>query len=394
MNILYVVNADIEKPAFGNAQRTRLVYDALCKLGNVYILDIRERGESWKGRKFLRLLPQTGFKRVVNSIWHRLLIKPWNCLVPVYPFSPRWSTDEYFPNVKFDVVVSRYLFHVGVMALWKIAPRVYVDIDDFPMQVFDTIYASKLGIVKRSIARKVNYYFVRYALHRLSGCWVANPEQYSIVAQECRSLMLKNIPFGAETMRCGTSRARDAAASAEPFVFTVGLMSYPPNYKGIDSFLKNVWPHVCSRIPNVRYKIVGKGAPEDLQVAWSKIPRVDVLGYVEDLSELYRDCIATVVPVSEGGGTCIKTLESLANSRVCISTAFGARGIPKEILAGGKNGIFIYDNPLTFGEVLANLLNNGVERKECECRGKAYIDNNYSSRIFEQNVFDLLASCS
>lgn len=394
MNILYVVNADIENPAFGNAQRTRLIYDALCKLGTVYILDVRPQGESWKGRKFLRLLPQKGFKRLLNAVWDRVVIRSCKkCLVPVYPFPLRWSIEKYFPFVKFDVVVARYLFHAGRMALWKVAPRLYIDIDDHPMQVFDTVYAPKFGLIRKRVSRKLNLLFVNFVLRKTAGCWISNPEQISIVEPMCKCALLKNIPFYVKKSNVSDffCTSRNTTICDETFVFTVGLMRYAPNYRGIDIFLQTIWPEVCKALPHVRYKIVGKGLPEEYRKAWSKIPNVDLLGYVEDLSELYNKCVATVVPVSEGGGTCIKTLESLANSRVCLATPFGARGIPDEILADGRNGIVVYSTSESFVGALKRLMWDKEWRKKCQTMGKAYIDANYSSSQFEQDVFKLFA---
>lgn len=392
MNILYVVDSDIEKPAFGNAQRTRLIYDALNKVGNVYILDVRPQGELWRDRRFLRLLPPKGWKRLVNAIWSRVMIKPWACFVPVYPFPCRWSIDDYFPGVKFDIAIARYLYHVGVMKLWNVAPKLYVDVDDYPMQVFDTVCAPNYNFVRRCISRLMNSLFVRFVLRKTTGCWIANPAQVPIVSRICKCELLRNVPFCVSADGRGEYTAQGASREyKEPFVFTVGLMGYKPNYKGVDVFLTTIWPQVREKLPNIRYKIVGKGLPAEFRVSWSRIPNVDILGYVEDLSELYRDCVATVVPVSEGGGTCIKTLESLANSRVCLSTPFGARGIPDEILDGGRTGIFVYESATGFVDTLARLLHDGEWRRKCEKIGKSYVDANYSIDQFEREVLGVIS---
>lgn len=390
MNILYVVNADIENPASGTEQRTRLIYDVLCTLGNVYILDVRPKGESWRGRKFLRLFPQTGLKRIVNALWSIVVIRPCKkCLVPSYPFALPWSIEECFPGVKFDITVARYLYYVGLLELWNVAPKLYVDIDDYPMQIFETLYAPNYGLIRKFVSRALNKMLVRFVLRKTTGCWIANTEQVSVIAQICRCILLNNIPYLINNDN-NINIQKNAETCKELFIFTVGVMNYAPNYHGVDIFLKNVWLQVNKMLPNVKYKIVGKGIPKELQDSWAKIPNVDILGFVEDLSDLYCDCVATVIPVLEGSGTCIKTLESLSNSRVCISTSFGARGIPDEIIKDGLNGIFIYNSSSEFINILANLINNVEWRKKCEANGKRYIDINYSKKQFESKVMELL----
>ena len=392
MNILYVVTADMERPSFGNEQRTRLIYDALCKLGKVYILDVRPKGESWQGRKFLHLLPQKGWKRFVNAVWRRLLIQPCRvCLVPFYPFPLRWSSEDYFPGVKFDIVIARYLKHVGLMGLWNAAPKLYVDVDDHPLQVFDTVYAPVLGPKRRFFSRLVNAFFIRLVERRLSGCWVANAEQVSMVRTRGKTILLQNIPFGVKGGQGhGPSTNRDVEPSSDKYIFTIGRLNYEPNHLGIDFFLKKVWPTVHRQFPDIKYKIAGARLPKRYQDEWQAIPNVEILGFIDDLDALYSGCIAAVVPIGSGGGTCIKTLEALANSRTCISTPFGARGIPQDILSGGKNGIFVYNDSSEFVDILMRLIKDVAWRRQCEAAGKAYIDANYSPQQFESSVLALL----
>lgn len=392
MNILYVVDADIEHPSFGNEQRTRLIYDALCKVGNVYILDVRARGESWGGRKFLRLAPQKGLKRLANAMWHRIVIRPCKkCIVPIYPFPLRWSIEDYFPGVRFDMVVVTAIEYIGVAALWRIAPRLYADVDDLPMQVFDTVHAPKLGCARRVFARMINKFFFFIVEKKLTGCWVANPEQQAMVKPAGKCKLLLNIPFEIESVdKKSPSKDCNRKSSCDRYLFTVGRLSYAPNHLGIDRFLTTVWPLVHSRFPDLKYKIAGAGLPEEYNEKWSGIPNVEILGYVDRLDDLYSGCLAAIVPISSGGGTCIKTLEALAHSRVCLSTPFGARGIPNEVLAEGQNGIFVYDNPSDFVDILARLMKDQDLRKQREVAGKAYIDANYSPEQFERAVLELI----
>lgn len=386
MNILYIVNDDIENPSAGNSQRSRLVYDALCKIGNVYVLNVKK----------LQLLPQTGIKRVVNAVWQRLVINPCGeCLVPAYPFPLRWSIEKLFPDVRFDVVVARYLFHVGMLSLWHVSPRLYVDIDDHPMQVFETIYGKNFKFAKRMWSRFVNGLFYKFVLKKLAGCWIANPDQVEMVMPYCKCMALENIPF-AQSLNSNPKNyckaARPEHSVKEEFLFTVGLMRYAPNYLGIDSFLNNVWPAVLSKYPELKYKIVGAGVPEKFLKSWSLIKNVEVLGYVDDLSELYNTCVATVVPVTSGSGTCIKTLESMLYSKICISTPFGARGLPADVLIDGRTGVVVYNSAEEFVSAVDRIRTDKCWLKESENAAANFVVKNYSRKKFEDTVIGLIKS--
>ena len=384
MNILYVVDADIRNPSFGNAQRTRLVYDALCKMGNVYVLDVRE----------LRLLPQSGVKKLVNATWQRLVINTCGkCLIPVYPFPLRWSIETLFPGIRFDVVVARYLYHVGILSLWSISSRLYVDVDDHPRQVFETIYNVKYNLIRRIWSRFINGLFCKFVLRKLTGSWISNPNQVEMVRPYCPCRALENVPFTLSDKKNTKSilKAMTVEHSLnEEFVFTVGAMGYPPNYLGVDSFLKNIWPVVRSKYPNLKYKIVGKGIPPQFLETWGEIPNVEALGYVEDISELYRDCMASVVPVQSGGGTCIKTLESMSRSKICLSTPFGARGLPEGILKDGCAGVVVYNSAEEFISALDRIRTDKCWRKKSEIAAANYIEKNFSRGKFEKTVMELI----
>ena len=387
MNILYVVDADIEQPAFGNAQRTRLVYDALCKMGNVCVLDVRK----------LRLTPQTGIKKGVNAIWQRLVINSCGkCLIPVYPFPLRWSIETLFPGIRFDVVVARYLYYVGRLSLWNISPRLYVDIDDHPRQVFETIYSVKYNLIRRIWSRFINGLFCKFVLKKLAGSWIANPNQVEMVRPYCPCIALENVPFTLPNKKNATNVVKTEGLEHtinEEFVFTVGLMCYAPNYLGVDSFLNNIWPVVQGKYPNLKYKIAGKGIPPQFLETWGMIPNVEVLGYVEDISGLYHDCMASVAPVLSGGGTCIKTLESMQHSKICVTTPFGARGLPEDVLKDGNVGVVVYNSAEEFISALDRIRTDKCWRKKSEIAAANYIEKNFSRKKFEKKVIELL-TCS
>ena len=384
MNILYIVNADFENPAFGNAQRTRLLYDALCKMGNVHVFDVRN----------LRLSPQTGIKKFVNAIWQRLVIKPCGtCLVPVYPFPLHWSVEELFPGIRFDVVVARYLFHVGILSLWNVSCCLYVDIDDHPIQVFDTVYSIKYKLIKRTWSRFINGCLCKFVLRKLAGSWISNPDQVKLVNPYCHCLVLENIPFNQSVkMNLGnclkTTRLKSSAH--EEFIFTVGRMSYMPNYLGVDFFLENIWPVVQAQYTSLKYKIVGHGVPVNLLEKWAKVKNVEILGFVDDLSKMYRECIASVVPVLSGGGTCIKTLESMAHAKICLSTPFGARGLPKDVLQNGCGGVVIYNSAEEFVSAIERIRTDKNWLEKSEKTAANYISENFSQKKFEKTVMELI----
>ena len=85
------------------------------------------------------------------------------------------------------------------------------------------------------------------------------------------------------------------------------------NVEGIKWFLKEVKPFINSRLI-----IVGKGMEK--YVEEFRCDGVDVLGFVEDLDELYAQADYVVLPIFSGGGMKTKTAEALMFGKTVLGT--------------------------------------------------------------------------
>jgi len=62
------------------------------------------------------------------------------------------------------------------------------------------------------------------------------------------------------------------------------------------------------------------------EAKWANLG-VDALGFVDDLTELFRECHLFVAPLPEGGSIKIKILEAMARGIPVVTTPVGAEGI-------------------------------------------------------------------
>lgn len=108
-------------------------------------------------------------------------------------------------------------------------------------------------------------------------------------------------------------------------LYTVGNFHYPPNREGIVRFLREAWPRLRSRVPDLTLDVVGAGS-RSLPAA-AGLRR---LGYLADPSPVIRAARALLVPVRFGAGTRGKILEAWAHGKPVISTLAGAEGLPRE----------------------------------------------------------------
>jgi glycosyltransferase involved in cell wall biosynthesis len=133
-------------------------------------------------------------------------------------------------------------------------------------------------------------------------------------------------------------------------VLFFGLLSTLPNIDGIRWFVQESWPQITRACPDARLKILGKGAPPEVQALAG--PGIEVTGFVEDLRPHLASAAAVVVPLRLGGGTRLKIVEAMAMARPVVSTTLGAEGI--DARPGGE--LVIADAPDAFAAAVAHLL--------------------------------------
>ena len=385
MNILYLSERDPRDTHFGGAQRTHFIWEALKQLGTVYALhfDQQYRTEEiapgiWTVKKLMRISKlQWFFYRL-----ERRMLKPLKVL-PLWPM-PTYcekSIDELFPNVKFDLVVCRYCFDMAEMHIWNY-PRVYVDFDDHPLEMYNTLKGRNVKPRLKPIGRFVIRLQMKYIESKITGGWVSNPEQAHLIHTKEPIVGLKNIAVTPS----GTYKVE---AERKNMLIIVGSMSYYPNYSGVDRFLMEVWPLVHSKYPHLRLAIIGKDLPEEYSKKWRNIPNVKEMGFVENLELMYQECLATIVPIYSGGGTCIKTRESMSYSRVCLASPFGARGL-EDCLMEKNKGLRVYHNAEEFLSLLNEVVMNAEERIISEKAGREYIRRTHSIDSFMDTVVNTI----
>jgi len=125
-------------------------------------------------------------------------------------------------------------------------------------------------------------------------------------------------PAEAEGRPAGVARVSGAGIPDQPFFLFVGTL-FPPNYEGVAWFVREVLPQVPGRLV-----VVGKGFERVAREFESE--RCHVLGFVEDLAELYRKADFIVAPIFSGGGMKVKTAEALSYGKTVVGTPEALRG--------------------------------------------------------------------
>ena len=173
----------------------------------------------------------------------------------------------------------------------------------------------------------------------------------------------------------------------------VGALGHLPTYRSLEFLLDCIFPSLSSSLlGRLSLRIVGRLDPDNpkcrriLDLA-SPYPQVEVLGYVEDLRQVYRESDVQVVLCNEGPGLRTRIIESLACGLPVLSSSTNVSGVPG--LRNGEN-IILADTP----EEVANALNllSDAPRLEALARcGRQTYEAFHSRRVVAATLAECLS---
>ncbi len=109
-------------------------------------------------------------------------------------------------------------------------------------------------------------------------------------------------------------------------LFFIGRLDWKPNEEGLWWFVKNVWPNIIKKYPELKFYIAGRNMDSAIKKLNSK--NIIALGEVEDAIEFMNSKSIMICPLFSGSGMRVKIIEAMALGKTIISTSIGAEGIP------------------------------------------------------------------
>jgi glycosyltransferase involved in cell wall biosynthesis len=165
-------------------------------------------------------------------------------------------------------------------------------------------------------------------------------------------------------------------------IFT-GSMDWQPNIDGVEYFCSEIWPLVLEKVPQARFRIVGRDPHPRVKKLAS--PSVEVTGTVPSIVNHLREAAAIVVPLRIGGGTRIKIYEGMAMGKATVSTTVGAEGLDVQ----HQRDILLEDTPSSFAEAIITLLQNEDARRHLEA-GAAATARKYDWSVITDKFVEVL----
>jgi glycosyltransferase involved in cell wall biosynthesis len=331
-----------------------------------------------KGHSLYRLFTKSAPNLTVERFLRVVLPRHWD-----YDVDRRLNRSllDLLGCNQYFLAVGRYLKPIVKTGLVGRMPCL-LDIDDVDFDIFaqraqDITRPRWQRLLYSAHSSQIEAAFQKW-LPQFHGLWVVKPgdTRYEVTRN---AAILPNIPYNVPVVPPPLNGSR----SANPIVLTVGVLHYLPNRDGVDRFIREGWPKVRAACPTAEYWLAGKNDPATAR-RWQAVPGVKVLGFVDDLAEVYKVSWFTLCPLWTGAGTNIKVLESLAFGRTCVTTVIGHRGYEDCLQAG--DSLLVADSPAQLAENCIRLINDCALRLALAKRGREVVQREFSYQKFASIV--------
>lgn len=208
---------------------------------------------------------------------------------------------------------------------------------------------------------------------------LAMSEHDRAAARAVSAVPCEVVPNGVDTGALTPSAEPEA-----PTLLFTGTLSYPPNAEALLWLLRDIWPRIRAAHPTVRLLVVGRGAPAEAQALADE--RVELAGWVPDMSSAFARATVVLVPMRSGGGTRLKVLDGLASGRALLTTTMGAEGVA---LRDGEHAV-VADGAEAFAAAALRLLGDAAERARLGAAGRALAETVYDWEAIGAHLGGLL----
>ena len=206
--------------------------------------------------------------------------------------------------------------------------------------------------------------FERGVLARAAECWMVSDADMTAARRLCPAANLRLVPNVVDVAAIDPVTP-DVAAHRALFV---GNFAYEPNRTALAFLLEQAMPRVWAQLPDAKLRLVGAG----LEQPPSPDPRVEALGFVDELADAYAGVSAAVVPLLQGGGTPLKFVEALAYGLPIVATPRAAAGLA---VRDGEHCL-LAEGAGPYAQALTRVLRDGAP--ELGTRGRALAAERYS----------------
>ena len=299
--------------------------------------------------------------RVVARMAKHLM--PYHCAILTVSFQERADVLEKLRSFR-GIVYASY-GHWGTLVHKQKAPNWILDQHNADVD-FWRVYATQASSWWAKLAALLNW---RLAARHFPKIYVRVGRVVS-VCEEDKRLTLALAPHaqvdvienGVDCSYC----VPDRTPRMEPPRILFTGTSAPRNMTALGRFVRDVFPLIQQKIPNVEL-LVGGDFGNRAQARFSSHTSIGFTGRVDDMRPVFNRSDVLVAPFEETHGSKLKIAEAMAMGMAIVSTPAGVRGFP---LVDGES-VLIAHIAGQFAEYTVALLSDPVQREDLGAAARA-----------------------
>ena len=281
----------------------------------------------------------------------------------------------------FDIVIlSRaHIADKHILMIKKYCTKAKVIFDTVDLWYLREMRRAKVEGDEKLLKKAMELKSLEFRLAKMSNLTiVTSPAEKEIIMREDPSIHVKVIPNIHEV-----NLPKKGFFERNDLMF-LGGFAHPPNVDAIKHFLREVFPIIKRKIPNVKLYVVGSNPPKEIK----KLSSIDVIvtGYVEDLSQYFESCRVFIAPLRYGAGLKGKIGESMAHGLPVVTTSIGAEGME---LNHGENAL-IADEPEEFAKCVITLYSDKELWDRISKNSIRHVEKNYSINVVKEQIRKIL----
>jgi glycosyltransferase involved in cell wall biosynthesis len=228
---------------------------------------------------------------------------------------------------------------------------------------------------------------VRYERHIVASvdCCFAAPNDVECLTNLgcCKDKLFQTLHLGDESALEKPALRWDQTTEKLCYL---GYLGWEPNIVGLEWFLTEVWPVLKQRHPKLSLDIAGKNADQRLKNAVQAAKDVTLLGYVEDLEDIYSNCRISIAPLLFGSGIKVKVISAMARGLPLVTTSIGAEGLEVK----HQDHLMIADSSRAMAGSITQLLQDDILWQRIASNSRKIVIEKYTwAQMFSSMIEDI-----
>ncbi len=252
-------------------------------------------------------------------------------------------------------VHTEYLQKLGVECIYY---PFYQTLEQFLKvrgQEFDAVYITRYGVAEASLEllgkftsakvvfNNADLHFLRELREKLqteesdfSGPLATREKELSVIEKSdvaiCyteaeRAVITSHVMKESNILKCPwvvQSTAHVAPFSERNGIAFLGGYGHRPNVEAVQYFCNHVMPVLTEKMPDIVFRIYGSKVPDEFKSLASE--NIEVVGFVEDIADVYQKARVFVSPLLSGAGLKGKVIDCMASGLPSVMTSVSAEG--------------------------------------------------------------------